>query len=222
MAAEIRDVVSIVVGSAAQPPWLEERIRQMARMIASFREGEDRAPRRADARKRFECFRDAVLLVREELTDPDFEVYFRQFWTTSEVSYNPALRTLESLGNKAGALSMELSGRGGAARAYPTEPENSISARELCAWVIVQALQKTRTITSIGPDNVDAQEAANLLWQVCGGDPLGSAEDGRPPTGWRSYILSVKEAERAGDQRSAWLASMAETFEALVLGRVVI
>jgi hypothetical protein len=116
---------------------------------------------------------------------------------------------------------MHFAGRGGSTRAFPQEPESSISARELCAWTILQAMQRTRAGVSIGPDNEDAQEAANILWVLCGGQPLGDNGTGRLPTGWRAHILSVKEAERAGDRRSVWLTSMAEIFEAIALSAIV-
>ena len=219
--ATIRDVVALVVGEHPEPQWLEGRLAQMARTIRSYVAGEETAPFRAEVRARLDAFREAAARLREDLSDPRFVTYIGNDWSSLPLAHREVMDTLETLGNRASQLSMKYSGRAGAERAFPVDRDDAVTSHELCAWTIMQAMMRCRGRTTIAADNVEAWQAANALYQHCGGlhyrgKKLPSGERGEP-SGWRDHIIAVQHIQREGSLRGNGLASMGEMFEAISL-----
>ncbi len=219
MAGETHHIAEIILAGRAAPSWLDGRLEQMARLIRGFIEGEETAPKRTEMRKRLDAFREAVVRLQEDLSDPLFVTFIGNDWSSLPLKQFEVLDALATLGNRASNLSMKFAGRGGAERAFPVDREDALSAQELCSWTIMQAMRRTRGTAIIAADNREAWAACNALWRYCGGIPLGKADrgddTGREPSGWRVPIDAIQQIEKSGDKRAQWLVSVARTFEAI-------
>lgn len=216
----LTDVIQIIIGEGAEPPFLHRRLEQMSKRIRAYVEGEVSAPKRTDMRAKLEAFRTAVLSVREGLTDLQFETFIKRDWVGDADSYAHFLDALAKLADRAGEQSNKFAGRAGAKLAYPTEAGEYISSHQLCVWTIMEGMKHSRNVRVVGADNADAWKAANALYRLSGGFPLGQRQpDGseRDPSGWREHIIAVREIEKENSPRGQGLRQWAGMFTAISL-----
>jgi hypothetical protein len=221
MDVTISDVVRLVLGEHREPVWLRSRLLQMTSMVRAYVESEEAAPKRTDMRDRMDEFLGSIAHIKDELADPMFALFLGNDYSEQSDNQVQILSVLERLAERASMQLSRFTGRRGSTRAYPVEENTTISAQELCAWTIMQAMKGSRGIAVVAADNAVAWEAMNCYWRICGGMPLGRKDrpdqEGRPPSGWRAHILAVRDIETSGDRRAAWFTSLAATFQAVSL-----
>ena len=200
-------IAEMIVGeNHSTPNWLEFCLARQGSRIASMRVAEAHAPQRTVMKNKLARFRDAVSELKEGLNDPQFMIFLGNDREGSGIADREIESGLGCLSNLAHGASLRLADNPTVPLAFPGQRDTGIGAQVYCAWTICNMIKLARNLDAVGPDNVTAQKAANLLWRACGGQMLGSKDGEREPTGWRNHFLAAREIEKSGDYRARLLA----------------
>lgn len=163
------------------PADLYGRLMRVIERIAAWRELESAAPKRSDARDRLDKVARAANLLARELSDPAMVALLANaknglmgMQLDGDTKLTDAIVDLGERARMAMATVRQSGGRDAVSSARPGVRTDSISARELCAILTVEAWMLVRG-DSPGRNNEEAARVADWLWQAAGGSSAGAA-----------------------------------------------